>query len=279
MDAAVAVACERRHGRRDYRDATQQIAPVGARDRRFVRKHDITNVAVVVRPLGGIDDGTALQRDTPLVSFDGGVRDHPAHRHGQLQHDRVASLPVALTLVPMLAAQLGKIRFTSKIEHFKPLLAFDRGFNRMIGRYRKVVGGAVKHPYLVLGSAVALCIGAGFVARTFDSQFLPMVDDGIVSANLRLPPGTPPNISNQVTLAVEQITKEMPGVLHVYANAGFGLRFVAGADSNTFGRNMARGNVGGAPGPCAGVDDPPNYCNDGALNDTYADNLIDGPLF
>jgi len=63
------------------------------------------------------------------------------------------------------------------------------------------------------------------------------------------------------------------------ANSGFGLRFIPGADSNTFGRNMARGNTGAAAGPCAGVDDPPNYCNDGALNDTYADNLIDGPLF
>ena len=134
----------------------------------------------------------------------------------------LASLPVALTLVPMLAAQLGKVRFTSRLEHFKPLLAFDRGFNAMVGRYRKIASRAVKHPYLVLGTAVALCIGAGFVARTFDSQFLPMVDDGIVSANLRLPPGTPPNVSNQVTLAVEQVTKEMPGVLHVYANAGFG---------------------------------------------------------
>ena len=134
----------------------------------------------------------------------------------------LASLPVALTLVPMLAAQLGKIRFTSGLEHFGPLVAFDRGFNRMIGRYRKVVGGAVKHPLLVLGGAVALCIGAAFVARTFDSQFLPMVDDGIVSANLRLPPGTPPSVGNQVTLGVEAITKGMPGVLHVYANAGGG---------------------------------------------------------
>src|SRR5829696_999936 len=134
----------------------------------------------------------------------------------------LASLPVALTLVPMLAAQLGKIKFSSGLERFKPLVAFDRGFNRMIGRYRKIAGGAVKRPYLVLGGAVALCIGAGFVARTFDSQFLPMVDDGIVTANLRLPPGTPPTVGNQVTLAVEQLTKEMPGVLHVYANAGFG---------------------------------------------------------
>ena len=134
----------------------------------------------------------------------------------------LASLPVALTLVPMLAAQLGKVRFSSGLERFRPLLAFDRGFNRLIGRYRKIAAVAVKHPAIVLGTAFALCIGAGFVARTFDSQFLPTVDDGIVSVNLRLPPGTPPNVSNQVTLGVESMVKEMPGVLHVYANAGFG---------------------------------------------------------
>jgi CzcA family heavy metal efflux pump len=134
----------------------------------------------------------------------------------------LASLPVALTLVPMLAAQLGKIRFSSGLERFKPLLAFERGFQGMIGRYRKVAGVAVRRRYWVLGTAVALCIGAGFVARTFDSQFLPMVDDGIVTANLRLPPGTPPAVGNQVTLKVEEMVKEMPGVLHVYANAGFG---------------------------------------------------------
>ena len=82
----------------------------------------------------------------------------------------LASLPVALTLVPMLAAQLGKIRFTSRLEHFGPLLAFDRGFNAMVGRYRKIAGGAVKHPYLVLGtrwrSASALASSRGRSTRS-----------------------------------------------------------------------------------------------------------------
>jgi CzcA family heavy metal efflux pump len=134
----------------------------------------------------------------------------------------LASLPVALTLVPMLAAQLGKIRFQSGLERARPLLAFERGFERMIGRYRKVAGAAVRRRGWVLAGATALCVGAVFVARTFDSQFLPMVDDGIVSANLRLPPGTPPTVGNQVTLEIEKMVKEMPGVLHVYANAGWG---------------------------------------------------------
>lgn len=65
----------------------------------------------------------------------------------------------------------------------------------------------------------------------------------------------------------------------VNANSGFGLRFAATSGNNTFGRNMARGNAGGAPGPCAGAPPlfPPNSCNDGVANTSFGDNLIPGP--
>jgi parallel beta-helix repeat protein len=61
------------------------------------------------------------------------------------------------------------------------------------------------------------------------------------------------------------------------SNSGFGLRFAAPSASNTFGRNMARGNLGLAAGPCASGLFPPNSCNDGAVNSTFGDNLIPGP--
>jgi parallel beta-helix repeat protein len=72
-------------------------------------------------------------------------------------------------------------------------------------------------------------------------------------------------------------------------NAGFGLHFCipAVSCSNTFGRNMARGNAGAVVGPCgacAGVPAlfPPNSCNiagcpAAAPNSTFGDNLIPGP--
>jgi parallel beta-helix repeat protein len=72
-------------------------------------------------------------------------------------------------------------------------------------------------------------------------------------------------------------------------NSGFGLQFCApGAScSNTFGRNMARGNTGavvGPCGPCGGVPAlfPPNSCNIAGCpaatpNSTFGDNLIPGP--
>lgn len=71
------------------------------------------------------------------------------------------------------------------------------------------------------------------------------------------------------------------------SNAGIGLHFcVAGFScSNTFGRNMARGNTGVLPAPCGvcgGVPAlfPPNSCNIagcGTPNSTFGDNLIPGP--
>jgi parallel beta-helix repeat protein len=70
-------------------------------------------------------------------------------------------------------------------------------------------------------------------------------------------------------------------------NAGFGLQFCipAASCSNTFGRNMARGNIGAVIGPCgacagAPVLFPPNSCNIPGCaipNSTFGDNLIPGP--
>ena len=146
----------------------------------------------------------------------------------------LASLPLALTLVPMLAAQFGKVRFTSGLDRFPPLRAFDRGFDRLIVRYRRAAAGAVRRRGWVLGSAVALAIGAGFLARTFDAEFLPQVDDGSVGAFIRLPPGASPFQTNRITLEVEAMVREMPGVESVFATAGGWLS--SGSPSTNSGR-------------------------------------------
>ncbi|HET6681895.1 MAG TPA: efflux RND transporter permease subunit, partial [Gemmatimonadaceae bacterium] len=99
----------------------------------------------------------------------------------------IASLPLALTLVPMLAAQLGKVRFTSGLDRFKPLVAFDNGFDRMVRVYRRRAVVAVRNRGKVLTRAAALLIAAGWAATTIDATVLPPVDDGSVGAFVRLP--------------------------------------------------------------------------------------------
>jgi CzcA family heavy metal efflux pump len=147
----------------------------------------------------------------------------------------LAALPLALTLVPMLAAQLGKVRFSSGLERFPPLRAFDRGLAAMTRRYRGVAAAAVRRRWWVLAGAVTVAVGAGLLARTFDSEFLPQVDDGSVSANLRLATGSAPNLANRMTLEVESLMREMPNVRNVFATAGGG--------GGGWGGGSARGNL------------------------------------
>lgn len=134
----------------------------------------------------------------------------------------LASLPLALTLIPMLAAQLGKIRFTSGLERFGPLLAFERGFDRMINGYRNLALRVMRGRWIMLGSVVVMGVVAYYAARTLPTEFLPQVDDGTVSVNLRMPPGSTPEQANRLSLEVEKMVGEMPAVASVFSNPGAG---------------------------------------------------------
>src|SRR5688572_19718314 len=72
----------------------------------------------------------------------------------------LASLPVALTLVPMLSAQLAKIRFTSRLSSTRPLVAFDRGVDRARRVYRRAATTTLRRRWIVLGASVVALGGA-----------------------------------------------------------------------------------------------------------------------
>src|SRR6185503_9323547 len=129
----------------------------------------------------------------------------------------LASLPLALTLIPMLAAQLGKVRFKSGLENFRPLLAFERGFDRMIEGYRRLATRVVAGRWILLAGVAGLGVWAYLEARTYPTEFLPQVDDGTVTATLRMP-----QQANRLSHEVERMIGEMPAVHSVFTNAGAG---------------------------------------------------------
>lgn len=157
----------------------------------------------------------------------------------------LASLPLALTLVPMLAAQLGKERFTSGLEHARPLLAFDRGFTRLTERYRNGARRVVRRRGWVLTGALAALGWAGWFFTTFESEFLPQVDNGNVGVYVRLPPGSSPFQTDRITREVEGILREMPGVESIFATAGGWL------SSGSTAGNAGRGSIDIILGPPA----------------------------
>jgi CzcA family heavy metal efflux pump len=131
-----------------------------------------------------------------------------------------ASLVTALTVVPMLSAQLAKVRRSSGLERSRPLVAFNRGVRALTGRYRRLVEATIRRPRLVLLSAIALLAVTLPLTRKLGSVFLPIVDDGGVSASISMPPGAAAEQTNDAALRVEEVVRGMPHVQHVFATAG-----------------------------------------------------------
>jgi hydrophobe/amphiphile efflux-1 (HAE1) family protein len=146
----------------------------------------------------------------------------------------LASLPLALTLVAMLAAQLGKVRFSSGLERFPPLVAFDRFIKRVTQWYRGGAARAVRWRFVTVGAAVAVAVAAVQVGRGIPNEFLPNVDDGTVGAFIRLPAGATPQQTDRLTRELEAMVREMPDVESVFATAG-GFLF-GGSGINNAGR-------------------------------------------
>lgn len=132
----------------------------------------------------------------------------------------VASLAVALTLVPMLSAQLARVRYSSGLDRNRAIVGFDRGLLRFTGGYRRLLAAALHRRWLVVGGAFAALLGVALLMRGAGNEFLPAVDDGNVSVQLRLPPGTSPERTNEVANRIEDLVRQMPHVRHIFTTAG-----------------------------------------------------------
>jgi hydrophobe/amphiphile efflux-1 (HAE1) family protein len=149
----------------------------------------------------------------------------------------LASLAVALTIVPMLSAQLAKVRFTSGLARTRPIRAFDRGIGRLRQGYRRVAPYALRARWAVLALAVFLLGGSFYLTRGLGNEFLPQVDDGNVGIMMRMPPGTSAEETNRVAYELEALVAEMPDVRHVFTTAG---GFLFGSSTS---ENAGRGSI------------------------------------
>ncbi|MGY6631930.1 MAG: efflux RND transporter permease subunit [Wenzhouxiangella sp.] len=132
----------------------------------------------------------------------------------------VASLAVALTLVPMLAAQFGKVRFRSGLNRSRPYLLFDQSIDWLIARYRAVLGRTLRWRWPVIGLSVALFVGAIISMDQLGNEFLPQLDDGQINVRISLPPGTTPEQTDRASRLVENELQRMPHVESVFAITG-----------------------------------------------------------
>lgn len=132
----------------------------------------------------------------------------------------VASLAAALTLVPMLAALLARVRFSSGLSRS----AFHRGFNRGLAGLTQVYGwclaAALKLRYAVVGLAFAALFGVYLLVQDLGNDFLPQVDDGNFSVSMSFPPGAPPDFTNEASRLLESTISEMPHIESIFTISG-----------------------------------------------------------
>ncbi len=132
----------------------------------------------------------------------------------------VASLAVALTLVPMLAAQFGKVRFRSGLDRSWIYLKFDGFIDWLVTRYRALLGGVLKWRWGVVAGSLALFVASVMLMDELGNEFLPQLDDGQVNVRISLPPGTTPEQTDQASRMVENEIRSMDHVESVFAISG-----------------------------------------------------------
>lgn len=132
----------------------------------------------------------------------------------------LAALGVALTLVPMLTAQLAKVKWSTGLAESRPLRAFDRAVDRARNGYRRMARATLRHRGWVVAGSFGLLFLLLSLARDLPNEFLPVVDDGSVSVNVNMPPGTPPERTDEIVRQLEAMLMGRPHVQDIFATAG-----------------------------------------------------------
>lgn len=132
----------------------------------------------------------------------------------------VASLAVALTLVPMLAAQMAKLRFSSGFDRSLPYRAFSRLMHAVTEGYRSLLRVLLPRRAWVLLFAFASVLAVLPLGSRLGSEFLPQLDDGSLNVRLALPAGTTPEQTDRATRQVEAAIRALPHVSSVFTVSG-----------------------------------------------------------
>ncbi|QMU28673.1 efflux RND transporter permease subunit [Adhaeribacter radiodurans] len=136
----------------------------------------------------------------------------------------VISAVIALTLTPVLCAML------LKNNHGKPkrrnllsraLDGFNNWFERLTGRYVRLLRSIVSRRWLTFGILLAFGLGIFYENKILPAGFIPNEDQGTIYAIIQTPPGSTLEKTNQVSQRLQKICEEIDGVESVSSLAGY----------------------------------------------------------
>lgn len=136
----------------------------------------------------------------------------------------LASLAVALTLIPMLSARLLAVRSRRKRSPLQPLYdRSERVLESMEGRYRSGLEWALTHRRTVLIGAVLLLAGSSALVPFIGSELMPSTDQSEVRIDGEMAVGTRLELMDQAFREIERIVAdEVPEAQSVLTSIGGG---------------------------------------------------------
>ena len=152
----------------------------------------------------------------------------------------VASLAVAVTMIPMLAAlgRPGRAAAASRPDPGGPVRTLG-GFS---GLYERILRRALRRRWTTIGVAVGLFALSLAAVRLAGTQLIPEISEGEFFFEVSMPEGTPLAATDRVMRDMEAAAREEPGVETVFSTVGS--RLVAGGMSlNTRAENLGQVNL------------------------------------
>ena len=123
----------------------------------------------------------------------------------------LSSLVLSMTVVPVLAAMLMKPR---------PATEGGRLLERVRGRYRRLLEGAIRRTRLVVLAAVCLLVGGVALVPFIGREFVPVMNEGTVVVNMMRLPSISLTESLKISGDVERVLLEIPDVRSVVSRTG-----------------------------------------------------------
>ncbi|OXL86976.1 Swarming motility protein SwrC [Paenibacillus sp. SSG-1] len=140
----------------------------------------------------------------------------------------LASLLVAITLVPMLAHSLFKkgIKASKQHDHDKP--------GRMARGYQRILNWALSHKLITFGSAVILLVASFFLTPLIGTSFLPDQEDKYIMVTYSPEPGAQLETVEKRALEAEKYILSQPNIDKMqYSVGGSGNPLAGGSSSNS----------------------------------------------
>lgn len=144
---------------------------------------------------------------------------------------------IALTLTPALCASM--LRSTHGQPEKKSVMnqlinGFNNWFNRLTGKYQRLLRMIVNRRVVTWTMLLAFCAGTWLLSNNLPSGFIPNEDQGMFYAVIQTPPGSSLERTNQVAERLQKIAEEVEGVQSVSSLAGYEiLSEGTGANSGT----------------------------------------------